>query len=394
MVKYDIKTQLLPDMAAGLAVTFLIVPQGLSYAASIAGLPAIYGLYSDFVPLLLFAVFTTSQYLQVGAVAIVSLLTYEAVTKLVAPQAAAVAALKIAASAASKAAAASRLNTTLAAADLGATAAYNAANVALIQTQIDTASLLAFFVGIFSFGIGILRLGSIMNLMGPAVISGFQTAASITIALGQFKTLFGYGKDFTTSTNIDDMFRSFLSFDSQLNNRSIWTGWLWLGLLLIFKYVGRVDSVKVKGVRVLRFFKITGPVLVRLPARAFAQLSRSRLRALQLCIIAIVVTKMKGLHLSPGCTYYDPIKNVANIYVDSAVKVPSAWNISNKAITTTNFLGELTTCVPCAMLLPARARSRVFHVAGTSRRATTLAACPCSRAPRRSATSTTRRRGA
>ena len=76
-------------MAAGLAVTFLIVPQGLSYASSIAGLPAIYGLYSDFVPLLLFAVYTTSQYLQVGAVAIVSLLTYEAITKLVAPKAAA-----------------------------------------------------------------------------------------------------------------------------------------------------------------------------------------------------------------------------------------------------------------------------------------------------------------
>jgi hypothetical protein len=28
---------------------------------------------------------------------------------------------------------------------------------------------------------------------GPAVISGFQTAASISIALGQFKGLFGYG---------------------------------------------------------------------------------------------------------------------------------------------------------------------------------------------------------
>jgi hypothetical protein len=133
-------------MAAGLAVTFLIVPQGLSYAASIAGLPAIYGLYSDFVPLLLFAAYTTSQYLQVGAVAIVSLLTYEAVTKLVAPQAAAVAALKIAASAAAKAAAASRLNSTLAAADVAATFDYNVATVALIQTQIDTASLLAFFV--------------------------------------------------------------------------------------------------------------------------------------------------------------------------------------------------------------------------------------------------------
>ena len=307
---------------------------------------------SDFLPLLLFALYTTSQYLQVGAVAIVSLLTYEAVTKLVAPQAAAVAALKVAASAATKAAAASRLNATLAAADASATMAYNVANVALIQTQIDTASLLAFFVGIFSFGFGFLKLGahaprvaraafaaltraaraasaapgSVMNLMGPAVISGFQTAASITIALGQFKTLFGYGKDFTASTNIDKIFDSFIEYDNQINVRSTWTGWLWIGLLLLFKYAGRVDSVKVRGVPVLRFFKITGPVL--------------------LCIIAIVVTKSTEMHLSPGCTYYDPIKNVANIYVESAVKMPSAWNVSHKSITTTNFLGELTTYKP------------------------------------------------
>ena len=185
------------------------------------------------------------------------------------------------ASAATKAAAASKLNSTLAAADKAATTNYNAANVALIQTQIDTASLLAFFVvrcccavrgprvahachvaqGIFSFGIGFMRMGSVMNLMGPAVISGFQTAASITIALGQFKSLFGYGKDFTTSTNIDKMFESFIGYNNQINLRSVWSGWLWIALLLIFKYVGRMDHVKVRGVRVLRFFKITGPVL-------------------------------------------------------------------------------------------------------------------------------------
>ncbi len=101
---------------------------------------------------MLFALYTTSQYLQVGAVAIVSLLTYEAVTKIVAPQAAAVAALKGVAGVAAKAYAAQRANATLAAMDLDATTAFNAANVALIQAQVDTASLLAFFVGIFSFG--------------------------------------------------------------------------------------------------------------------------------------------------------------------------------------------------------------------------------------------------
>jgi hypothetical protein len=41
--RYEWRTRLAKDVAAGVAVTFLIVPQGLSYAG-IAGLPAIYGL--------------------------------------------------------------------------------------------------------------------------------------------------------------------------------------------------------------------------------------------------------------------------------------------------------------------------------------------------------------
>jgi len=41
--KYEIRRQLPLDIAAGVAVTFLIIPQGLSYAG-IAGVPAIYGL--------------------------------------------------------------------------------------------------------------------------------------------------------------------------------------------------------------------------------------------------------------------------------------------------------------------------------------------------------------
>jgi MFS superfamily sulfate permease-like transporter len=120
-------------------------------------------------PLILFALFTSAQYLQVGAVAVVSLLTANAVSTITAAESSAVAVLKSAASSASKAYAAQRTNPALAVLNVRATAAYNAANVELIQTQIDTASLLAFYVGIFSFGIGFLKLGNVMNLMGPAV---------------------------------------------------------------------------------------------------------------------------------------------------------------------------------------------------------------------------------
>jgi MFS superfamily sulfate permease-like transporter len=43
IVKYEPRKQLARDLLAGIAVSFLIVPQGLSYAG-VAGLPAIHGL--------------------------------------------------------------------------------------------------------------------------------------------------------------------------------------------------------------------------------------------------------------------------------------------------------------------------------------------------------------
>jgi MFS superfamily sulfate permease-like transporter len=96
----------------------------------------------------------------VGAVAVVSLLTANAVSTITAAESSAVAALKSAASSASKAYAAHEDQPRAGGAQRGAPPRpADAANVELIQTQIDTASLLAFYVGIFSFGIGFLEAG-------------------------------------------------------------------------------------------------------------------------------------------------------------------------------------------------------------------------------------------
>jgi MFS superfamily sulfate permease-like transporter len=213
-----------------------------------------------------------------------------------------------------------------------ATAASNAANVNLIQTQIQTASLLAFYVGVFSFGIGFMKLGFIMNLMGPAVISGFQSAAAITIGLGQMKNTFGYGKDFTSSSHLDSLIQSFIDLRGELSTTATWTGWLWVGILLLFKYLGRIPY-KVKGVQVFRFFKITGPIVV--------------------VIISILATYHQKLYLSPGCTAYDSVKGTSNVFVGATLAAQSCpaanlpvWNTSYSATTTTNFLGQLITYYP------------------------------------------------
>uniref|UniRef100_A0A7S4B933 SLC26A/SulP transporter domain-containing protein n=1 Tax=Chrysotila carterae TaxID=13221 RepID=A0A7S4B933_CHRCT len=61
------------DFIAGLTVAMMLVPQSMSYAA-IAGLPYSYGLYASVVPLATYSILGSSRQLQVGPVAMVSLL--------------------------------------------------------------------------------------------------------------------------------------------------------------------------------------------------------------------------------------------------------------------------------------------------------------------------------
>ncbi|XP_031278166.1 sulfate transporter 3.1-like, partial [Pistacia vera] len=61
------------DLISGITIASLAVPQGISYA-SLANLPPIIGLYSSFVPPLVYAMMGSSRDLAVGTVAVASLL--------------------------------------------------------------------------------------------------------------------------------------------------------------------------------------------------------------------------------------------------------------------------------------------------------------------------------
>ena len=344
MVKYNPRKQLAKDIAAGIAVSFLIVPQARSSAlvgavwtladgsAARRGCPTLAWRAcllstayvrarcaacvsvlhltrplalpdADFVPLFLYFAYGSSMYLQIGAVAIVSLLTRGTIDDVLSEDKAAVALLKTAAATAAKTYTKSPTNSTLLAASKAAAATFSLADMALTQKKVDVAALLAFFAGVFSFGIGILKVGKVMNLMGPAVISGFQTAAAITIALGQFKNIFGYSSDFTQSSHLDDIIQSFIDLRPTLNTRATWSGWMWIAILFSFRQLG---GTAVRGRKPFNFLKITGPVA--------------------LCIIAIVSTKLTGLHLSPGCTVFNEQTGISNVYFANAST--AQWNIS------------------------------------------------------------------
>ena len=133
------------DLAAGLTVGAMLVPQAMAYAL-LAGLPPEVGLYAATVPVVVYALFGTSRQLAVGPVAIVSLLTASALAPLVEE----------------------------------GTAGY-----------LGAAALLALMVGVVHLVLGIGRLGFLVNFLSHSVLVGFTAAAAIIIGFSQAKHILG-----------------------------------------------------------------------------------------------------------------------------------------------------------------------------------------------------------
>jgi len=133
------------DLAAGLTVGVVLIPQGMAYAL-IAGLPPVYGLYAAVVPMALYALLGTSRHMSVGPVAMAALL----VANGVAP---------------------------LADGDAG--------------RYVTLAIMLTLLVGVIQLGMGLLRAGFLVNLLSHPVLAGFTSAAAIMIATSQLGGLTG-----------------------------------------------------------------------------------------------------------------------------------------------------------------------------------------------------------
>lgn len=133
------------DLTAGLTVGVMLIPQAMAYAL-LAGVPPVYGLYASLVPLGLYALLGTSRQLAVGVVAIDSLIVIAAIAPLAEPGS---------------------------------------------QAFIAAAILLAGMTGLIQLGLGIARFGFLVALLSRPVISGFASAAAITIGLSQLPGLLG-----------------------------------------------------------------------------------------------------------------------------------------------------------------------------------------------------------
>lgn len=123
----------------------MLIPQGMAYAM-LAGLPPVYGLYAAIAPQIVYAIFGTSRQLSVGPVAMDSLVVAASLTV-----------------------------------------------IAQVDSSmyIPLALFLAFTLGLIQLGMGVLRLGFLVNFLSKPVISGFTTGAAIITGIYQLKYLFG-----------------------------------------------------------------------------------------------------------------------------------------------------------------------------------------------------------
>jgi sulfate permease, SulP family len=139
------------DLAAGLTVGVMLIPQAMAYAL-IAGMPPVYGLYAALVPLLIYGMLGTSRQLGVGPVAVISLLVVAGVADLAEP---------------------------------GST------------EYVQLAILLAFMVGVIQLLMGLLRMGFLVNFLSHPVITGFTAATALIIAFSQLHHLLGVSVEST-----------------------------------------------------------------------------------------------------------------------------------------------------------------------------------------------------
>ncbi|XP_066400130.1 sulfate transporter 3.1-like [Miscanthus floridulus] len=182
------------DLIAGITIASLAIPQGISYA-KLANLPPILGLYSSFVPPLVYALMGSSKDLAVGTVAVASLLIGSMLGREVSPT----------------------------------------ENPALYLHLAFTAT---FFAGVFQASLGLLRLGFIVDFLSHATIVGFMAGAATVVCLQQLKGMLGLDH-FTTSTDVVSVMDSVFTQTHQWRWESVLLGCGFLFFLLLTRFISK-----------------------------------------------------------------------------------------------------------------------------------------------------------
>ncbi|XP_029013277.1 solute carrier family 26 member 6-like [Betta splendens] len=161
---YPIKEFLPGDIMSGASISVLHLPQGLAYAP-LAGLPAVYGLYASFYPVILYVIFGTSKHLSVGTFAVTSIMVGTAVQEL--------------------------------APDSKFLVSSNGTNGTVVDTaardnfRVEVAMALTILMGIIQVGLSLVRFGFMISYLSEPMIRAYTTGSAVLVCVSQLKAMFG-----------------------------------------------------------------------------------------------------------------------------------------------------------------------------------------------------------
>jgi SulP family sulfate permease len=178
---------LLADLSAALALTFLVIPQGIAYAL-IAGLPPAMGLYAAGLPVVIGSLMRSSRHAITGPTNAVSLLVSSMFLGMV------------------------------------------------DADPLVKATTLAFLVGLIQLSAGVLRLGALIDYLSRPVLLGFVTGAGILIGAGQL-----HNATRTPRPHGHNLFARLADWASALPDAHLASVGIALGCVLIVVVLRRID---------------------------------------------------------------------------------------------------------------------------------------------------------
>ncbi|CAN6456315.1 unnamed protein product [Victoria cruziana] len=180
------------DLISGITITSLAIPQGISYA-KLAAIPPVVGLYSSFVPPLVYVMLGSSKRLAVGTVAAASLLIFSVLSRVASPT----------------------------------------EEPALYLSLVFTST---FISGLLQAALGVFRLGILVDFFSHATVVGFMSGTATIIILQQLKSMLGLNH-FTHKTNVVSVMQSVFSQTHLWRWETAVTGITFLLFLLTTRYI-------------------------------------------------------------------------------------------------------------------------------------------------------------
>jgi sulfate permease, SulP family len=242
------------DILAGLTGAVVVLPQGVAFA-TLAGMPAEYGLYSAMVPCVIAALFGSSRVMVTGPANAISLTILAIMAPFAAPG--------------------------------------SERYVALVLT-------LTFMVGVWQLLLGLARAGRLTQYVSHTVIVGFTAGAAVLIINSQIRNFFGV--DISRGASVWQTLKEFVPLIATINPAAVIVGVMtliaarlwrplnrWIPAMLIAVIVGALAAMIVYRIDATLIVKTVDALPGALPRLSAPDFSIDTLRSLLIPSIAMTL---------------------------------------------------------------------------------------------------------